>query len=133
MSTLFWKYSHQLLKRQCRFTQLKPKKELIYNIYLLYFDSITVNKVTSKRCIMIRIVPIPTRTPLIIISVDPLQTLNIRLLYLLQEILHIFIPYVEFMFVVSHFPAVCSKVYIIDVFFGFDVIVFVAYFLYYFL
>lgn len=66
MTTLFGENAHQLFKRPSRLAHFE-----------LDLYSVTIDQITSKGCIVVWIVPIPTLTSFVVIGKDPLQPFDV--------------------------------------------------------
>ena len=96
MGTLNWKDRQELLKGLRWFTFLE------FN-----FQHVATQKIACKRCIMIRIVPIPRSTAIVVILEDPGESLDVCLHDLLLKFLELtFASDMEFLGVVALFPAI---------------------------
>lgn len=112
MTGLLREHTHKLFERSTRFTHFK-----------LHFHSIRIHKITSERRIMVRIIPIPTDTSFVVITENPLQTLNVRSFDIGSEFVIVLLSiYQKLLAVISHFPTFNSKLHIINILCNFSLV-----------
>ena len=80
---------------------------------------------------MIRIVPIPTHTSLVIIGKNPSQTFDVSLSNIFREFFHLRLFAMEFLIVISDLPALTSQLNLVLISFYFTVILLCYLFFYY--
>jgi hypothetical protein len=77
MGGLLGKDSEQLLKGRSWLSHIESIIIITMNLILLYVKTLSIYEISCKRSVVIRIEPSPTSHSVVIIRVNPLQTLQI--------------------------------------------------------